>query len=98
MTTRYGEGTAQRTCAAADRTGHAMLHTLYQQALRHQVEFFVEYFALDLLMDDEGACTGVMACNLDDGSIHRFTAKLVVLATGGEIGREAGRERVCQSV
>ena len=83
MTTRYGEGTAQRTCAAADRTGHAMLHTLYQQALRHQVEFFVEYFALDLIMDDEGACTGVMAWNLDDGSIHRFNAKMVVLATGG---------------
>jgi succinate dehydrogenase / fumarate reductase flavoprotein subunit len=84
MTTRFGEGQAQRTCAAADRTGHAMLHTLYQQALKHQAEFFVEYIALDLLMDpDEGACRGVMAWNLDDGSIHRFRAHEVVLATGG---------------
>ena len=61
MTTHYGEGIAQRTCAAADRTGHAILHTLYQQALKHQAEFFVEYIALDLIMDEEGACRGVMA-------------------------------------
>jgi succinate dehydrogenase / fumarate reductase, flavoprotein subunit len=83
MTTRYGEGTAYRTCAAADRTGHAMLHTLYQQALKHQAEFFIEYFALDLLMDDDGACRGVMAWNLEDGSIHRFRGHMTVLATGG---------------
>ncbi len=82
MTTRFGEGIAQRTCAAADRTGHAILHTLYQQALRHHAEFFVEYFAIDLIMED-GACRGVMAWNLDDGTIHRFRAKTVVLATGG---------------
>jgi succinate dehydrogenase / fumarate reductase flavoprotein subunit len=84
MTTRYGEGQAQRTCAAADRTGHAMLHTLYQQALKHHAEFFVEYIALDLLMDPEdGACRGVLAWNLDDGTIHRFRAHSTVLATGG---------------
>ncbi len=83
MTTHYGEGVAQRTCAAADRTGHAILHTLYQQSLKHQAEFFIEYFALDLLMDDEGACRGVLAWNLDDGSIHRFRAHMTVLATGG---------------
>jgi succinate dehydrogenase / fumarate reductase flavoprotein subunit len=83
MTTNYGEGTAQRTCAAADRTGHAILHTLYQQSLKYNAEFFVEYFALDLIMDDEGACRGVMAWNLDDGTIHRFRAHAVVLATGG---------------
>lgn len=83
MTTEYGKGIAQRTCAAADRTGHAILHTLYQQALKHRAEFFVEYFALDLIMDEDGACVGVVAWNLDDGSIHRFHAKLVVLATGG---------------
>ena len=83
MTTHYGEGTAQRTCAAADRTGHAMLHTLYQQALKHKAEFFIEYFALDLIMDDEGACVGVMAWNLDDGTIHRFRAHQTILATGG---------------
>jgi succinate dehydrogenase / fumarate reductase flavoprotein subunit len=84
MTTRFGEGQAQRTCAAADRTGHAMLHTLYQQALKHHAEFFVEYIALDLLMDpNDGACRGVMAWNLDDGSIHRFRAHQTVLATGG---------------
>jgi succinate dehydrogenase / fumarate reductase flavoprotein subunit len=84
MTTRFGEGQAQRTCAAADRTGHAMLHTLYQQALKHHAEFFVEYIALDLLMDpDDGACRGVMAWNLDDGTIHRFRAHQTVLATGG---------------
>ena len=83
MTTNYGEGIAQRTCAAADRTGHAMLHTLYQQSLKHQVEFFIEYFATDLIMDDEGACRGVVAWDLDDGTIHRFAAKKVILATGG---------------
>ncbi|MDA0780963.1 MAG: succinate dehydrogenase flavoprotein subunit [Rickettsiales bacterium] len=84
MTTHYGEGkAAQRTCAAADRTGHAILHTLYTQALRHNAKFFIEYFALDLIMDEEGVCRGVMAWNLDDGKIHRFRAQLVVLATGG---------------
>ena len=83
MTTNYGEGTAQRTCAAADRTGHAILHTLYQQSLKYKAEFFIEYFALDLIMDDEGTCRGVMALNLADGLIHRFSAQTVVLATGG---------------
>ncbi len=83
MTTHYGQGTAQRTCAAADRTGHAILHTLYTQALKHKAEFFVEYIALDLIMDDEGACVGVMAWNLNDGTIHRFRAHQTVLATGG---------------
>jgi succinate dehydrogenase / fumarate reductase flavoprotein subunit len=83
MTTDYGKGVAQRTCAAADRTGHAILHTLYQQSLRNNAEFFIEYFALDLIMDDDGACRGVMAWNLLDGTLHRFTAHLVVLATGG---------------
>ena len=82
MTTEFGKGIAQRTCAAADRTGHAILHTLYQQSLRHHAEFFIEYFALDLIMD-EGVCRGVMAWNLDDGTIHRFRAHMVVLATGG---------------
>src|SRR5262252_360024 len=80
----YGDGApANRACAAADRTGHAILHTLYQQSLRNNAEFFVEYFALDLIMDDEGACRGVVAWNLDDGTIHRFRARMVVLATGG---------------
>jgi succinate dehydrogenase / fumarate reductase, flavoprotein subunit len=83
MTTDYGKGTAQRTCAAADRTGHAILHTLYTQALRHKAQFFIEYFATDLLMDDDGSCRGVIAWNLDDGTIHRFNAHIVVLATGG---------------
>ena len=83
MTTEYGEGPqAQRTCAAADRTGHAMLHTLYQQSLKHEAEFYIEYFALDLIMED-GECRGVMAWNLDDGTIHRFRAKQTILATGG---------------
>jgi len=82
MTTEYGKGIAQRTCAAADRTGHAILHTLYQQSLKHSAEFFIEYFALDLIMED-GVCRGVMAWNLDDGTIHRFNAQMVVLATGG---------------
>src|SRR5438132_1865650 len=80
----YGDGApANRACAAADRTGHAILHALYQQSLRHNAEFFVEYFALDLIMDDEGVCRGVMAWNLEDGSIHRFRAQMVILATGG---------------
>jgi succinate dehydrogenase / fumarate reductase flavoprotein subunit len=83
-TTDYGEGPmAKRACAAADRTGHAILHTLYQQSLKHNAEFFIEYIALDLIMDEEGACRGVMAWNLEDGSIHRFSAQLVVMATGG---------------
>ncbi len=83
MTTEYGKGTAQRTCAAADRTGHAILHTLYQQSLRHEAQFFIEYFALDLIMDDDGACRGVMAWCLEDGTLHRFSASLTILATGG---------------
>jgi len=83
MTTNFGEGQALRTCAAADRTGHAILHTLYQQSVRHQAEFFIEYFALDLVMDEEGTCRGVMAWNLDDGSVHLFRANMVILATGG---------------
>ena len=83
MTTHYGKGTAQRTCAAADRTGHAMLHTMYGQALRHSAEFYIEYFAIDLIMDDEGRCRGVVALNMDDGTIHRFSANMTILATGG---------------
>src|SRR5580704_2727163 len=83
MTTKFGEGIAQRTCAAADRTGHAILHTLYQQSLKHHAEFFIEYFAIDLIMDAAGNCRGVVAINLDDGTIHRFRAHIVVLATGG---------------
>src|SRR5512136_2880329 len=82
MTTHYGKGIAQRTCAAADRTGHAMLHTLYQQALKHDANFYIEYFALDLIMED-GACRGVVALDLASGTIHRFRAHAVVLATGG---------------
>ncbi|MBT5862656.1 MAG: succinate dehydrogenase flavoprotein subunit [Gammaproteobacteria bacterium] len=82
MTTRYGEGTAQRTCAAADRTGHAMLHTLYQQSLKHDAEFFIEYFAVDLIMED-GACRGVVAIDLATGRLHRFRSHKVILATGG---------------
>ncbi len=82
MTTHYGEGTAQRTCAAADRTGHAMLHTLYQQSLKHEAEFFIEYFAVDLIMED-GACRGVVAIDLATGRLHRFRAHQVILATGG---------------
>src|SRR5512136_1191609 len=81
--THFGKTPANRACAAADRTGHAILHTLYQQSLKHNAEFFVEYFALDLIMDEEGNCRGVIAWNLDDGSIHRFRAQTVVLATGG---------------
>lgn len=84
MTTQYGEGPpAQRTAAAADRTGHAILHTLYQQSLKHDAEFFIEYMGLDLIMDDDGVCRGIMAWNLDDGTIHRFRANQVVIATGG---------------
>ncbi len=83
MTTNFGKGkAAQRTCAAADRTGHAILHTLYQQALKHQAQFFIEYFVIDLIMDD-GKCKGILAWNLDDGSLHVFRAHIVVLATGG---------------
>ncbi|CAN5387393.1 succinate dehydrogenase flavoprotein subunit [soil metagenome] len=82
MTRNYGEGPVQRTCAAADRTGHAILHTLYGQSVRREVEFFIEYFALDLIMQD-GTCTGVTAWKLDDGTMHQFRAKLVILATGG---------------
>ena len=82
MTTRFGEGTAQRTCAAADRTGHAMLHTLYQQSLKHDAEFFVEYFAVDLIMED-GECRGVVAIDLATGRLHRFRSHRVILATGG---------------
>ncbi len=83
MTTRFGEGIAQRTCAAADRTGHAILHTLYQQSLKHNAEFFIEYFATDLLMDDDGTCKGVMAWDLATGELHIFRAHIVLLATGG---------------
>jgi len=82
MTTHYGEGTAQRTCAAADRTGHAMLHTLYQQSLKHEAEFYIEYFAIDLIMED-GACRGVVAIDLATGRLHRFRSHQVILATGG---------------
>ncbi|BBF94412.1 succinate dehydrogenase flavoprotein subunit [Blastochloris tepida] len=82
MTTHFGKGIAQRTCAAADRTGHAMLHTMYGAALKHRAEFFVEYFALDLIMDG-GACRGVIALKLDDGTLHAFRAHKTVLATGG---------------
>lgn len=83
MTTEFGDGAAAvRTCAAADRTGHAMLHTLYQQALKHKAKFFIEYIALDLIMDN-GACKGIVAWNLDDGTIHCFRSHIVVLATGG---------------
>ncbi len=82
MTTRFGEGTAQRTCAAADRTGHAMLHTLYQQSLKHAAEFFIEFFAVDLIMQD-GHCRGVVAMDLATGRVHRFRSHQVILATGG---------------
>ena len=82
MTKNYGNGTAQRTCAAADRTGHAILHTLYGQALKQQTEFFIEYFALDLIMKN-GQCKGVIAWNLTDGTIHRFRSHITIIATGG---------------
>ena len=83
MTTHYGQGTAQRTCAAADRTGHAILHTLYQQSLKHDARFFIEYFALDLIMDADGACRGVLALDMAEGTLHLFRAHGTVLATGG---------------
>jgi len=83
MTTNFGEGQAMRTCAAADRTGHAILHALYQQSLKHDAKFFIEYFAMDLIMDEDGACRGIMAWNLEDGTIHRFRSHIVVMATGG---------------
>jgi len=83
MTKNYGEGPVQRTCAAADRTGHAILHTLYGNSLKYSTEFFIEYFALDLIMDEEGACRGVTAWNLADGTMHAFRAHKVILATGG---------------
>jgi len=83
MTTDYGKGTAQRTCAAADRTGHAILHTLYGQALKARCEFFIEYFAIDLIRDSDGAIRGLVALKMDDGTIHRFRSTLTVLATGG---------------
>ncbi|WP_370265648.1 succinate dehydrogenase flavoprotein subunit [Hyphomonas sp.] len=83
MTREFGKGPVQRTCAAADRTGHAMLHTLYGQCVKEETDFFIEYFALDLIMDEEGACRGVTAWKLDDGTLHRFRAQKVVLATGG---------------
>jgi succinate dehydrogenase / fumarate reductase flavoprotein subunit len=82
MTTHFGEGTAQRTCAAADRTGHAMLHTLYQQSLKHDAEFFIEYFAIDLIMEG-GVCRGVVALDMATGRVHRFRSHMVILATGG---------------
>ncbi|HZO22989.1 MAG TPA: succinate dehydrogenase flavoprotein subunit, partial [Steroidobacteraceae bacterium] len=82
MTTHFGKGIAQRTCAAADRTGHAMLHTLYQQSIRHSATFFIEYFAIDLIMED-GVCRGVVALDLMEGTLHRFRAHMTILATGG---------------
>jgi succinate dehydrogenase / fumarate reductase, flavoprotein subunit len=83
QTIGYGKEMAQRTCAVADRTGHAILHTLYQQCLKHGTEFFVEYLALDLLMDEDGACRGMLAWNMEEGTLHRFRAHRTVLATGG---------------
>ena len=83
MTTHYGKGTAQRTCAAADRTGHAILHTLYQQSLAHDARFFIEYFALDLIFDAQGVCRGVLAMDMAEGTLHLFRAHGVILATGG---------------
>jgi succinate dehydrogenase / fumarate reductase flavoprotein subunit len=82
MTTHFGKGIAQRTCAAADRTGHAMLHTLYQQSIRHRATFFVEYFVIDLLME-AGVCRGVVALDMAEGKLHRFRAHMTLLATGG---------------
>ncbi|MGB1556159.1 MAG: succinate dehydrogenase flavoprotein subunit [Oceanococcaceae bacterium] len=83
MTTRFGEGTAQRTCAAADRTGHAMLHALYQQALKYKAQFYVEYFAIDLLMTEDGRCVGCIAIDMATGQLHRFRGQQTILATGG---------------
>jgi succinate dehydrogenase / fumarate reductase, flavoprotein subunit len=92
MTMEYGEGgPAQRTCAAADRTGHAMLHTLYGQSLKHQAEFFIEYFAIDLIMDQDGVCRGVVAICLDDGTLHRFRAKKTILVMGVLTSRQRRR-------
>src|SRR5438067_7756845 len=82
MTTHFGKGVAQRTCAAADRTGHAMLHALYQQSLRHAATFFIEYFAIDLIMED-GVCRGIVALDMNEGTLHRFSAHRTILATGG---------------
>jgi succinate dehydrogenase / fumarate reductase flavoprotein subunit len=82
MTTHFGKGIAQRTCAAADRTGHAMLHTLYQQSIRHSATFFIEFFAIDLIMEN-GACRGVVALDMTEGKLHRFRAHMTILATGG---------------
>ncbi len=82
MTTGYGKGIAQRTCAAADRTGHAMLHTLYQQCLRHDAKFFIEFFAIDLIME-QGMCRGVLALDMATGTLHRFLAQATIIATGG---------------
>jgi succinate dehydrogenase / fumarate reductase, flavoprotein subunit len=83
-TTEFGEGPpVQRTCAAADRTGHAILHTLYGQSVKHNAQFYIEYFAIDLVMSEDGACQGVVAWNITDGTMHRFNAKMTVLATGG---------------
>ena len=83
-TTEFGEGPpVQRTCAAADRTGHAILHTLYGQSLKHKAQFFIEFFAIDLIMAENGICQGILAWKLDDGTLHRFNAKMTVLATGG---------------
>ena len=84
-TLEHGKAMARRGCAAADRTGHAILHTLYQQCLKYKAEFFIEYFALDLLMDDEGRCCGVLALCMEDGTLHRFRAQKTVLATGGMV-------------
>ena len=83
MTTECGKGIAQRTCAAADRTGHAILHTLYQQCLKHKADFFIEYFAIDLIFDSKGVCRGVVALDIAQGTLHRFSAHMTVLATGG---------------
>jgi len=83
MTKNFGEGQVQRTCAAADRTGHAILHTLYGQAVKNNAKFFIEHYALDLIMSDDGECRGVLSWELDTGKIHRYTAKMVILATGG---------------
>ncbi|MDX1569904.1 MAG: succinate dehydrogenase flavoprotein subunit, partial [Xanthomonadales bacterium] len=83
MTTHFGKGTAQRTCAAADRTGHAILHTLYQQSIKHDATFFIEYFAIDLVMDEDGACRGVLALDMETGTMHLFQSHAVILATGG---------------
>jgi succinate dehydrogenase / fumarate reductase flavoprotein subunit len=82
-TVNYGKEMAKRAAAAADRTGHAIIHTLYQQCLKAQAEFFVEYFAIDLVMDEDGSCRGVLAWNLEDGTLHRFRGQMVVMATGG---------------